>query len=415
MTGYAFRTRPATEKAQDLWVKALAFEDPSGRRGVIITADLCGITRELSDQVAAELGKRFSLPRSAVMTNASHTHSSPWLEGNLMGLRLFSPEDMKRLVTYRLRVAVSMIAAATQALKALAPATLATGEGEATFGFNRRNNSATQVTALRAAGKLRGPNDDRVPILTVKNASGKLVAVLLSYACHNTTLSGYEWHGDYAGCAQAEIEKRHPGATALFATGCGADLNPFPRGEIAHAEAHGRALADTTDRVLAGTLRPISGRFASAMSDLPLTFSRTPTEEELRTQREKEQPFKEMYQAWSHVVEEDMRKRGPAVLDYAYPIQAWQLGSLTWVALGGEVVVDYALRFKKELGPDAWIFAYSTDVMAYIPNERILQEGRYEGDTSMIVYGKPAKWTAGLEDRIVTRTHELVKEVRAEK
>src|SRR5688500_10072001 len=72
MTGYATRDRPADGTAQKLWVKALALEDPSGRRGVLLTADLCGVTRELSDGVARELERRFRLPRSAVMTNVSH-------------------------------------------------------------------------------------------------------------------------------------------------------------------------------------------------------------------------------------------------------------------------------------------------------------------------------------------------------
>ncbi|MBM3855636.1 MAG: hypothetical protein FJ399_21200, partial [Verrucomicrobia bacterium] len=44
MTGYASRTKPAEGKAQDLWVKALAFSDPSGNRGVLLTLDLCGIS-----------------------------------------------------------------------------------------------------------------------------------------------------------------------------------------------------------------------------------------------------------------------------------------------------------------------------------------------------------------------------------
>ncbi len=33
MSGYAARTKPAEGKQHDLWAKALALEDPSGRRG----------------------------------------------------------------------------------------------------------------------------------------------------------------------------------------------------------------------------------------------------------------------------------------------------------------------------------------------------------------------------------------------
>jgi hypothetical protein len=97
-------------------------------------------------------------------------------------------------------------------------------------------------------------------------------------------------------------------------------------------------------------------------------------------------------------------------------VQAWQLGDqLTWVALGGEVVVDYATRLKRELGRDRplWVAGYANDVMAYIPSLRVLKEGGYEGDTSMIPYGMPSKWGPAIEEKIVTKVHELVKEVRS--
>lgn len=413
MTGYAVRTRPGQDKAQDLWAKALAFSDPAGNRGVLVTVDLCGITREMSDRVALALERKFQLSRSAVMTNASHTHCSPAVDGYLVGLRLHSVDDQRRLADYRQDVEARMIAAATQALESLAPATLAWSEDAATFGINRRNNSAPQLAALSAAGKLRGPTDPRVPVLVARAPDGRITALLASYACHNTTLSFYSWHGDYAGSAQEELERRHPGATVLYASGCGADINPFPRGELGHAEAHGRSLADAVDRALAREPRPITGRFASAFGDIMLSFSGWPSEEALRDAREKDQPNKEMYQAWEYAVTQDRTKRGDAALQQSFPVQAWRLGDLSWVALGGEPVVDYALRLRQEFGSDLWVLGYSTDVMCYIPSERVLKEGRYEGDTSMIPYGKPSRWAPGLEERIVTKAHELLHATRA--
>jgi len=78
------------------------------------------------------------------------------------------------------------------------------------------------------------------------------------------------------------------------------------------------------------------------------------------------------------------------------------------LALGGEVVVDYALRLRREAGDNVWVFGYSNDVMAYIPSERVLKEGRYEGETSMVPYGQPGPWSPGLEDRIISKTRELL-------
>lgn len=413
MTGYAAREKPAEGTAQDLWVKALAFADPAGNRGVLLTLDLCGISRQVSETAAAEICRRFQLPRAAVMTNVSHTHCSPVTQGYLVGLKILPPDGLAKSLAYTRELEQKMIRTAAAALESLAPVAIAWGGDEATFGFNRRENSEKDVGALRAAGKLRGPFDPRVPVLAVRTAGGELRALLVSYACHNTTLSFNQWHGDYAGSALAELERRHPGATVLFTIGCGADINPGPRRELAHAEQHGRDLADAADRALAKTMTPIAGWFAAALEDITLSFSRRPTEEQLREAETKEQPNKGMHQAWAAAVRE--RAADPRVnfLDYSYPIQTWRLGDLAWAALGGEVVVDYALRLRREAGDRVWVFGYCTDVMAYIPSERVLKEGRYEGETSMIAYGRPGPWTAGLEEKILAKTHELLARTQA--
>lgn len=415
MTGYASRERPAEGAAQSLWVKALAISDPTGNRGVLLTADLCGITREISDRVAAGLSRQHGIPRSGIMTNVSHTHCSPWLPGNLTGLRILPADGVKKADDYARDLEQKMIRAGSKALQNLAPASLSWGEDAAHFSFNRRENSEKDVPTLRAAGKLKGPLDPRVPVLAVRSRNGELQALLVSFACHATTLSFFQWHGDYPGSAQLELERRHPSATVLFAAGCGADMNPAPRREISHVDQHGRDLADAADRALAKPMQPVNGKFASAFADVTLNFARQPTEAQLREAREKEQPNKEMHQAWAAAVTEDLRTKGDRILDYSYPIQAWTLGGLNWVALGGEVVIDYSFRLRRELPGESWVFGYSTDVMAYIPSERVLKEGRYEGETSMIPYGRPGPWATGLEDKIVSKARELVAETRGTK
>lgn len=91
-----------------------------------------------------------------------------------------------------------------------------------------------------------------------------------------------------------------------------------------------------------------------------------------------------------------------------YPIQGWQIGEQTVIVLGGEVVVDYALRLRELLGNDIMLIGYSNDVMTYIPSERVLEEGGYEGKISMRVYGHPGSWEPGLEEKIV---NEVVRQV----
>lgn len=403
MTGYGSRDRAAEGTAQELWTKALALADPAGNRAVLITADLCMISRESSDRVAAELGRRFGLPRAAILFNVSHTHCGPWLEGVALGFPPAPPELRARNVAYTRELERQMASAAATALERLAPATIAWGEDRASFGANRRENPEARALALRAAGRLQGPNDPRVPVLAVRAPDGQLRAILVSYACHATVLSFYQWHGDWPGSAQVELERRHPGAIALFAAGCGADQNPLPRRTLELADRHGREIADAADRALARPMTPVAGALRAAFEDITLRFARLPTDAELAAAMNNPQT-----NPWATAVAAQIRVQGDRALNYAYPVQAWRVGELRIVALGGEVVVGYALRLQKEISGEPWVFGYSNDVMCYVPTERILKEGRYEGDTSMKPYGRPSPWAPGLEDVIIAKAKELV-------
>ena len=77
--------------------------------------------------------------------------------------------------------------------------------------------------------------------------------------------------------------------------------------------------------------------------------------------------------------------------------------------MGGELVVDYSIRLKRELGADRlWINAYSNDVSCYIPSRRILAEGGYEPDVSMYWYNMPSPLSENVEDQIVKTVLELI-------
>ncbi len=97
-----------------------------------------------------------------------------------------------------------------------------------------------------------------------------------------------------------------------------------------------------------------------------------------------------------------------------YPVQAWRLDGLTWIFLGGEVVVDYSLRLKRNLGSSqTWVSAYCNDVMAYIPSKRVLKEGGYEGATAMIYYGQPSPWSEQVEETIIEAVGRVSNAVRS--
>jgi hypothetical protein len=295
---------------------------------------------------------------------------------------------------------------AGQAIGSLSPVTLHAAEGTATFAVNRRNNREPDVPMLREQGKLMGPVDHTVPVLAARSPSGELKAVLFGYACHATVLSGMEWCGDWPGFAQIELEKAHPGTIALFWAGCGADQNPLPRRTVELAQNYGQQAAAAVDKVLAGTMRPVTGKLSTRYTEIDLALDTPPTAEQVDQDLKSENVYIARRAAW---LKKQYDSSGKLSNTYPYPIQAWKFGnaaSLTF--LGGEVVVDYSLRLRSEVADDhAWFAGYSNDVMAYIPSRRVLTEGGYEGESSMIYYGLPTRWSPDVEEHIVRETRKL--------
>ncbi len=406
MSGYASRDRPAEGTLIDLWAKALALDDGEGNRAVLVTMDLCGIDRRLSVRLCRRLQEVHRLERASIALCVSHTHTGPVVGQNLRPMYALDAGQGKLVDEYTSELEDKLVAVAGEALAALAPARLEWGVGKATFAVNRRNNREEDVTKLREEGKLQGPVDHDLPVLAVRGDDGKPVAIVFSYACHATTLQFYQWSGDWPGFAQIEIEKAYPGATALFVAGCGADQNPLPRRTVELARKYGGEAASGVAAEMGTGLKPIRGPLRTAYSEIDLPFAALPTREQL----EKDAESKDRYVASrAKLLLTTWDRDGKLSPTYPYPVQAWRLGSgPVLVLLGGEVVVDYSLRLKKELGPDkVWVAAYANDVMAYIPSRRVLDEGGYEGGGAMVYYGLPTPWGPQVEQRIVSEVHRL--------
>lgn len=413
MAGYGSRNHPATGFLNDLWAKALVLEDENGTRVAIVTLDLVGIGRDLVDPIAADLQSKHKLPRSHVAFCCSHTHSGPVVGRNLRTLHYDQIDDhQKQLVDrYAAQLNPAIVEVVGRAIDGLAPCQISWGHGRATFAVNRRNNKEPDAARLRADGQLVGPVDHEVPVLRIVDAAGKLTAVLVGYACHGTVLDGYDWSSDYPGFAQSELEAQHPGCTALFFAGCGADQNPLPRRKVELASQYGHDLAAAVETVLKEKLEPVFGKLQVGMTEIPLELAKVPTREEI----EKDAQSSDRYAAARAKLYLERLNAGQTIpATYPYPIQAWRLGpKLTWITLGGEVVVDYALRLKQEFSPaETWVAGYSNDVMAYIPSRRVLAEGGYEGGGAMVYYSLPSPWAPSIEAKIVDGVHAVVSHLK---
>ena len=417
MSGYASRDHRATGTLTKLWGKVLILEDARGKRVAAITLDLVGIDQATSNTLRERIVKEHGLERSSIALLCSHTHCGPVVGHNLMSMYTLTEEDQTLVREYTTGLIDEVVTAVGQALSDLTPAELAWGSGKVGFAVNRRTNKEAEVPALRAAGQLLGPVDHEVPVLQVSSGD-EIKAIVFGYACHATTLSFFEWCGDYPGFAMQQIEEDYPGTQAMFWAGCGADQNPLPRRTVELAQDYGNRLATEVQTSLVSNVTPISGDLDVRYDEPELAFASIPTAEQIEAQLTSTNVY-EVGRA--KTLKKELEANGSIRPTYAYPVQTWKLGDgPVWVILGGEVVVDYSIRLKTEIrmqygAKPVWVAGYANDVMAYIPSLRVLKEGGYEGEGAMLYYGRPSQWADTVEEQIVGTVHEQVKSLQQNK
>jgi len=412
LVGYAGRKTESDGVAGRLWAKALAIGGQGGDGpAVLMTVDNCGVPEGVRVAVAARLKAKAAVKPERFMVCSSHTHTGPWLKGFLPWhySELMPPEHRDHMARYTRKLVDQMESVALEALKLRKPGRLAWTRGSVGFAANRRVVKDGKWTGFGVSPA--GAVDHSLPLLRVTDTQGRLLAVVVNYACHCTTLTDRhnQIHGDWAGEAQEMIETDHPGAVAMVCIGCGGDANPEPRGEMEMTAEHGRAVADEVKRLLRGPLVPVEPKLTARLEYIRLPFGNLPTLEELRERVKSTKPGQRTGDYARDLL--GRLERGeplPAVLEY--PLAVWAFGDdLAMVFLAGEVVVDYALRLKRELdGSRLWVTAYANDVPCYIASERLIREGGYEVDSSMISYGQPTRLDPAAEDRLISAVRTMV-------
>ncbi len=403
LAGYGNRSKSESDGIIDrLEAKALAFGNDAQHPSVLITVDLVGITERITSKLKQALSKKAGIDPAQVVICASHTHGGPEI-GNLLNIlqyreggysdSLLSLDQSVHIAQYTEMLSQKLEEVSLAALKNRKPALVAWGQGQAFFANNRRTTG--------------GPVDPALPILRITNPDGTLMAVFVNYACHGTTLEGInEINADWIGEAKRLIEVNHPGCIAMVALGCGADADPQPRGNMENVKLHGREISDNVDKLLVSQLQPLSSPPVGNMKWVKLPFSKIVTVPDLILLKE-DKTLKGYYARLAL----DRIERGETIpSEVNLPVQIWNFGDkLAMINLGGEVVVDYSIRLKNELGAEhLWINAYSNDVPCYIASRRVIREGGYETDFSMYCYDKPSPLAEEAEDIIVAAVYEMI-------
>lgn len=227
LAGYGpYRNRAARSVLAPLAARALVLTE-GRRRAVVLSLELCCTHRPLAARLRAAVARRIGCQPAEVFVSSTHTHSGPATGG----MYAWGEPDMLYVETLLARAAD----AAEHAQTALQEVTWRYAEApcegiavnrETDAGFAREADFASR---LRPDWRPAHP-EQTDPVVRVLGAYAgeKLVGFLHHFGCH-PVVCGEDtcWvHGDYAGLASLALEKKHPGAVAIYLPGAHGDINP---------------------------------------------------------------------------------------------------------------------------------------------------------------------------------------------
>lgn len=375
----------------------------SGRRAVLIQADFIWWGNDLTDRIQKSISQRWHLEQSAILLNASHSHSGPQTSNDLLP----SLGELDREYIHQLEQAV--LDAAAQAFDNMEPVTVERSHGQCSVGIHRRRRIDGKVMN---APNPEGPVDSEVTVFRFRRTKpwgsseqeGSTKAVLFHYTCHPTVMGDFTVTSEFTGYAMEKLERElaNCGAIAAFLQGCCGDVRPalvkeerFYRGDEEDVARLGSELADAVLHAMQQPMEQLEiVPLQSRNSAVPLPFDQLPDEAMLRQWEHEEGYLGE----WSRLMLSEPSRLAPTI---PLRLSFVQLAhGLAFIAMNGEVVVDYGLYVKELTKKQVLPLAYSNGMIGYVPTAKQLEEGGYESKDSFYYFGLPAPFSDELETRI---------------
>ena len=233
---------------------AASSTEPYDELQIVLSPDHCVLGAVEHEQLVSRLTKATGQPRETFLVVFSHTHAA-----GLMGLERASLPGGDLIPGYLRRVGERATELVNEALGNLAPADIVYGTGHCNLAANRDFFDA--ATGQFVCGYNPSASaDDTVLLARVTDPGGRLLATVVNYACHPTTLA---WDNtlispDYIG-ALREVVERETGGPCLFLQSASGDLGPVEGyvGDPAVADRNGRQLAYAALSTL--TALPVAG------------------------------------------------------------------------------------------------------------------------------------------------------------
>ncbi|MGK9230915.1 hypothetical protein KXS07_02685 [Inquilinus limosus] len=401
MSGFAARTSPATGAQDPLTVRAAAVGETA-----IVVADVIGLHEDSCCRIRDQAG----LADGHLIVAATHTHGGPVTMPGRLGPGL-DPAYLQRLED--------------ACVQAVADARAARRPAQLTFGLGRDPGIARN---RRHAG---GPVDPALPVLRIREPDGAAIAVLACHALHPVVLGADNtlFTADYPGAVRRHLEAAHPGAVAIFLTGCTGDVNtghpahasistaPRPDRSFAEAERIGARIAQSA---LQAPEQPLGSDIRAASTGLMLPLARTEAQtpgvladawhREAAAAEPARAALLRCWADWAEAVAPRPLTPWPA------RVTLFDWGGARLVALPGEIFAATALDLRRALDGDpiagpTITLGFADGCPGYIPPRGEYRYGGYEVEEAHRYYGVPAAFAPGAAEMLADAAVDLARRI----
>ena len=407
MGGRGSRFTPGAEVIDPLLAQALVVADDAGRRLLVISLDMIGMSYHATSELRFELMAATGIGFDAIVVNASHTHSGPMT--GFEGYATFKAKP-RQMQAYEDDVVARTVLLAQEALARLAPAEVWVCRGMSDIGINRRRRDAEGNMGM-------GPDPDGAYnrdlwVLDVRAGEGRYVA--FSYGCHPVLVYGYAWDGisaDWPGvCRRRLAEAIGPNAQAQFIQGLAGNVRPRQVADLEqgifrkpttaqdHVAAGGQIAADVLAALEDGEQVALDLAAAADFALLPRDADRVlPLEHWQALAGQADELNRHVGAYWA-----DRLQNGPPPAK----VVPWSIGlvrlarghAIAWMA--GEPLAEWLGLLREWLDDENLIaWGYCQDGRCYMPTDEIIPQGGYEVIPSN-TYNKsgPAPFAAGIDE-----------------
>lgn len=379
----------------DLYARAL-FLDDGRKQIVLLSVDLLFHDYALTERVQAYAARTFEMDPACVFIAYSHTHGGPAVEGYDEASQL-SPE-YEQFVLERLQCCLNRLMVNTF------EGSVAYGSAEGDWNINRRKPVDGKIIN---GPNPAGPKDDRLQLLKICDTTGKIRSIVFNYACHPVTVRDTPYlSGDFPSRICHLLEAECFGSMALFFQGSGGNSRPKVTAKAdefitcTYDQMNEMSLAMTSS-IKSALFR--KDAFHAFELDLDARQFRIPLALKPFPKSRIEALVLDgaCYQATRRIAADVLARYDDMPEEVRLPAGFIRLGAGHYIALlGGEPCFEVMKKLHDALDVERLLFIGYLDSSAYIPDDKIIEEGGYEADESALEYGLKGGFRIGIDRSI---------------